>query len=297
MARERSRPTGNDQLSILFRRIRDEAGITHGGEAGRRAGVTQATVSRWEGGRNVPTVEQAKNYARALDADPAVTRQLVELITDLRTNHQAGKPGPRGGGATFQNRVHRLEAAAADIAVFHPLLIPGALQTAAYARAVFSSGGLSEVEVEARTAARLQRGALLVDPHRHYTFITTNGALGWRSGSRETMARQIDHIADISQRPNIRLGVIPWGTEANVYPSSGFEIYDGRTIVVGSPSGARFANDPDDTARYNTMIKNLELLAVFDEQARDLLAGTADRYRSGRGSVAGVLVSGPVGGA
>ena len=62
------------------------------------------------------------------------------------------------------------------------------------------------------------------------------------------MARQIDHLADVSQRPNVRLGVIPWGTEATVYPSSGFELYDRRTVVVGLPSGARFLN-PDDPGR------------------------------------------------
>ena len=40
--------------------------------------------------------------------------------------------------------------------------------------------------------------------------------------------------------------MIPWGTEATVYPSSDFELYDRRTVVVGLPSGARFLNDPDE---------------------------------------------------
>lgn len=282
MARERSRPIGNDQLSTLFRRIRDDAGITHGGDAARRAGVTQATISRWETGRNVPTAAAAEKYARALNADPGLTRQLVELVTDLRTHHQAGKPGPRAGGVSFQQRIHRLEAAAAYVAVFHPLLIPGALQTAAYARAIFSSGDLDDDEIEARTTARLQRGALLTDPNRRYTFITAYGALGWRSGSNETMARQVDHVADVSQRPNVRLGVIPWATEATVYPSSGFEMYDERTVVVGSLSGARFSNTPEDVDRYVDALAKLEEMSVFDEQARQLLSTVAADYRTTR---------------
>jgi hypothetical protein len=180
----------------------------------------------------------------------------------------------------FQDRIYRLEAAAGSIATFHPLLIPGALQTAAYARAVFSSGDLDADEVDARTASRLQRGTLLADPHRRYTFITTYGALGWRSGTPETMARQIDHLADVSQRPNIRLGVVPWGTEANTYPSSGFEVYDGRTVVVGSPSGTRFHNNPDDVAHYLTMFAALEKIAVFGDEARAVLGRAAADYRS-----------------
>lgn len=279
MTRERSRPVGNDQLSALFRRIRDEAGIRSGSEAARRAGITQATVSRWESGRHVPTAEQAADYARALAARPDLVRELVDLITDLRTNHDAGKPGPRGGGAAFQNRVQRIEAASAEIAVFHPLLVPGALQTAAYVRAVFSSGDLEDAEIEARTAARLRRGALLADPDRLFTFVIPWGALGWRSGSTETMARQIDHLADVSHRPNVRLGVIPWGTEATVYPSSGFELYDRRTAVVGSPTGARFLNDSDEVAQYCTLLDRLEVLAVFDDAARALLSDAAVHYR------------------
>ena len=264
---------------MLFRRIRDDAGISHGGEAGRRAGVTQATISRWESGKVVPTVEQAERYARALAADPAIARELVELVEDLRTNYQAGKSGPRSGGVAFQNRVQRLEAAAAAVAVWHPLLIPGALQTEAYARAVFSSGDLPADDVEARTAARLQRATLLGDPSRHYTFITTSGSLGWRAGDPETMARQIDHLADVSQRPNVRLGVIPWGVEATVYPSSGFELYDGRTVAVGSPTGAQFQNDPADVDRYAGMLAALEGLAVFGDAVRELLGRAASGYR------------------
>ena len=281
MARQRSRPAGNDRLSVLFRRIRDDAGISHGGEAGRRAGVTQATISRWESGKVVPTVEQAARYAEALSADPEVARELVDLIEDLRANHQAGKSGPRSGGVAFQNRVRRLEAAAAAVAVWHPLLVPGALQTEAYARAVFSSGNLSPDDIEARTAARLQRGALLADADRRYTFVTTWGALGWRAGGPETMARQIDHLADVSQRPNVRLGVIPWGVEATVYPSSGFELYDGRTVAVGSPTGARFLNEPGDVGRYVAMLAALEDLATFGDGARELLGQAASHYRQG----------------
>jgi transcriptional regulator with XRE-family HTH domain len=263
---------------VLFRRIRDDAGIGHGGEAARRVGVTQATISRWESGKVVPTVEQASRYAEALSADPGVARELVTLITDLRTNHQAGRSGPRGGAA-FQNRVHRLEAAAGTVAVWHPLLVPGALQTEAYARAVFGSGDLPPGEVEARTAARLQRGALLAEPSRQYTFITTWGALGWRAGEPETMARQVDHLADVSQRPNVRLGVIPWGVEASVYPSSGFELYDGRTVAVGSPTGARFLNEPTEVARYVAMLGELANMAAFDDAAREVLFRAARDYR------------------
>ena len=93
------------------------------------------------------------------------------------------------------------------------------------------------------------------------------------------MARQIDHLADVSQRPNVRLGVIPWGVEATVYPSSGFELYDGRTVAVGSPTGAQFQNDPADVDRYAKLLAALEGLAVFGDAVRELLGRAASEYR------------------
>ncbi len=73
--------------------------------------------------------------------------------------------------------------------------------------------------------------------------------------------------------------MIPWGTEATVYPSSGFELYDRRTVVVGLPSGARFLNDPDDVSQYVGLLGQLEQLAVFDDAARVVLGDAAAEYR------------------
>lgn len=280
MPAQRSRPVGDDELSTLLRKIRDDAGITSGAEAGRRAGISQSTVSRMEAGRTVPTPEEARRYAEALGAAPATTRRLIRVIDDLREQHRASTPARVGvsRGPAHEQRVLRNETGAARIEVFHPLLIPGALQSEAYVRAVFSSGDLPAEAVEARTAARLERARLLDDAGKRFTFIITSGALGWRAGSATVMTRQIEHLIAASQRPNVRLGVVPWGTEASVFPPCGFDLYDERTAVVGVVGGAAYYSDPDDVARYVTMFAALQDLAVFDAEAKDLLRSTARRY-------------------
>jgi hypothetical protein len=165
--------------------------------------------------------------------------------------------------------------------VFHPLLIPGALQSEPYVRAVFSSGDLPVDVVEARTAARLRRADLLTDNDRGFTFLLTQGALGWRpAGSPEVMAAQLEHLVDVSRRPNVRLGVIPWGVPAAVFPPCGFDVYDSHH------------NDPDDVAQYVAMLDELEQLAVYDAAVRDLLLGLVAEYRrsaaNGSGDNAGL---------
>jgi transcriptional regulator with XRE-family HTH domain len=282
---------GDDELSRLLARLRDDAGLS-GAAAAQRAGdgFSQSKISRWESGRMTPSLGDVERYARALGASSQVRRRLVALAHDRHDQHRATTPARVGvsRGAAHEQRVLRNESAARQIAVFHPLLIPGALQSEAYVRAVFSSGGLPVDVVEARTAARLRRADLLGDDQRRFTFLLTQGALGWRpAASPEVMAAQLEHLVHVSRRPNVRLGVIPWGAPATVFPPCGFDVYDARTVVVGVVGGAAYYNDPDDVARYLAMLDELEQLAVYDEAMHDLVLGLVAEYRRSAANGAG----------
>jgi hypothetical protein len=270
-------------MAKLLRKIRDDAGITSGIEAGRRAGFSQAKISRMEAGRLVPSPADAERYARALGASAALRRQLVAMARDLHEQHRASAPARVSvsrSAAAHEQRVRRNEARSAHISVFHPLVIPGLLQTEDYIRAIFTSGTLSRSEIEARIAARLLRAEILDEPERQFTFILTAGALGWRVGSPEVMARQIEHIAEVSRRPHIRIGMIPWGVEVNIFPPCGFDLYDEHTVVVGVVGGSAYYNDPADIARYVAMLTALKRLAVFEDEARAELHRIASKYRA-----------------
>ncbi|HEU0087989.1 MAG TPA: helix-turn-helix transcriptional regulator [Pseudonocardiaceae bacterium] len=281
MPRGRSQPVAHSEIAKLLRKIRDDAGVTSGIEAGRRAGFSQAKVSRMEAGRLVPSPEDADRYARALGASAAVRRQLVAMARDLHEQHRAAAPArvSVSRSAAHEQRVRRNEARARRIAVFHPIVIPGLLQTEEYIRALFASGDLPTATAQARVTERLLRAQILDEPGRQFTFLLTAGALGWRVGSPETMVRQLEHIAEVSHRPQIRVGVIPWGAKATVFPPCGFDLYDEHTVVVGVVGGAAYYNDPADVARYLAMLTALEGLAVFGDEARAELRLIAAKYR------------------
>jgi len=280
--RGRSQPVAHSEIAKLLRKIRDDAGVSSGVEAGRLAGFSQAKVSRMEAGRFVPSPQDADRYARALGASAALRRQLVAMAQDLHEQHRALAPARVSlsrSAAAHEQRVRRNEARSTHISVFHPLVIPGLLQTEEYIRAVFTSGTLPQPEVDARVAARLARAEILEEPGHQFTFVLTTGVLGWRVGSPEVMVRQIEHITELSWRPHLRVGVIPWGVEATVFPPCGFDLYDEHTAVVGVIGGSAYYNDPADVARYVAMLAALERLAVFGDAARGALRKIADQYR------------------
>ncbi|MGH3777470.1 MAG: Scr1 family TA system antitoxin-like transcriptional regulator [Pseudonocardiaceae bacterium] len=283
MPRGRSQPVAHGEIAKLLRKIRDGAGVTSGIEAGRRAGFSQAKVSRMEAGRFVPTPEDADHYARALGASATVRRQLVAMARDLHEQHRAATPARVSisrSAAAHEQRVRRNEARSRHISVFHPIVIPGLLQTEEYVRAIFTSGTLTRPEVEARVAERLLRAQILEEPGRQFTFVLTAGALGWCVGAPEVMARQIEYIVEVSRRPHIRVGVIRWGVAAKVFPPCGFDLYDEHTVVVGVVGGSAYYNDPADVARYVAMLAALERLAIRGDEARAELRRVADEYRA-----------------
>ncbi|MGH3868288.1 MAG: helix-turn-helix domain-containing protein [Pseudonocardiaceae bacterium] len=282
MPRGRPQPVAHSEIARLLRKIRDDAGISSGIEAGRRAGFSQAKVSRMESGRLVPSPEDADRYARALGASTAVRRQLVVMARDLHEQHRAAAPArvAVSRSAAHEQRVRRNEVRATRTAVFHPIVIPGLLQTEEYIRALFASGDLPAAAAQARVAQRLLRAQILDEPGRRFTFLLTAGALGWRVGSPEMMVRQVEHITEVSRHPQVRVGVIPWGAEATVFPPCGFDLYDEHTVVVGVVGGAAYYNDPADVRRYVAMLAALEGLAVFGDEARAELRLITDKYRS-----------------
>lgn len=204
------------------------------------------------------------------------------MARDRHEQYRAASPArvSVSRSADHEKRVRRNEAQAARIGVFHPVVIPGLLQTADYIRAIFTTGGLPTAAIDAKIAERLARAEILDEPCRQFIFVLTAGALGWCVGDPGVMTAQLEHLIDISQRLHVRIGVIPWGTPAAAFPPCGFDVYDEATVVVGVFGGSTYHNDPTDVARLVAMFTALEGMAMWDDQARAELWRVAEQYRA-----------------
>lgn len=275
-----NQPEGRDELSRALRTLRKTAGLS-GVEAGRRIGQTQASISRFENGRFVPTPEAVDALCRAYGAPAAERRRLVRICRDVREDTQpAARVVIQRGAARMQERIGRIERASATVRHFHPAVVSGLLQLPDYMRTIFAAGDdLSPAEVQAAVQARLARQVLLDEPGRSFTFILSEGPLRWQVGSPQLMAAQLDHLAAAAERPNVRIGVIPWTTSVEVVPVAGFDIFDERACVVGTDAGTTFLTDPRDVASYVRLFADLSAVASFDGDARAVLRRIAGEYR------------------
>lgn len=157
-----SLPRGQDELSETLRRLRKVAGFS-GVEAAKRIGQTQASISRFENGRFVPTPETVEALCRVYGSTMAERQRLVQLSRDLREDvRPAARVIIQRGAARMQERIGRIERTSVTMRHFHPAVVSGLLQLPDYARVIFSAGGdLSADEVRTVVDRRMARQALL----------------------------------------------------------------------------------------------------------------------------------------
>ena len=180
------------------------------------------------------------------------------------------------GLAAVQEDVRSLEATARTLRNFQPGIIPGLLQTAAYARRILSFA-VDAPDVGPAVAARLGRQEILHEPGRSFEFLLTEAALRYRPGPREVLTAQLDHLAAVATSETISLGVIPAEAEMHAITRCGFIIYEDRIddlppfAIAETPHASVYANDPADVEVYRDQLAAFRQSAVYGAGALEIV--------------------------
>jgi transcriptional regulator with XRE-family HTH domain len=272
---------GRDRLARGLREARARVGVS-GTETGRRAGMSQSKVSKIERGLLLPSVDDVAALCDVYEVLGNERMELLALAGDLRQEASSRVIMARGV-SQFQRRINGLTEAASLIRTFHPVLVPGALQTRGYTRCVFADPRrqVSEEEAEASIEARQERRRGLFEGVTRHRLIVPEGALRWQAGSAEVMADQVEDIAKVIARSeNATVGFIPWTTPAHVFPGHGFNIYDEDAVMAGTETATATITGAADIATYVELFGELEKLACFGDEAIGHLERIAGEYRA-----------------
>ena len=268
---------GRDELGRSLYAARRAAGLGQV-EAARRAKTSQNKVSRVENGKGLLTEAEAAALLAVYGVHDEERRRIMTLVQTARAGHIDSRVILQRGAHHFQERVRQLDEQSRLVRSFAPTAVLGILQTRAYAHVVFTQR-MTEEQAAPAIASRIQRHRTLDDPDRHWILLQAEGALRWNLGGSAVMVEQIERIATAIDRPNVRLGIIPWHASARVLPLHGFHLYDHRAVVVGTRSGTAIMGERD-VPDYEALFGELQHLAVFDNDARELLGRIANDYRS-----------------
>lgn len=268
-----------DELGQALLDAREAAGVSQA-NAAEAAGIKQSKLSRVEHKQgHLLTTEQATALLSLYGVHGEERRRIMTTIEASRTEHlDARVIIQRGGAHHFQERFRLLGKQAKQVRSFVPTAAIGYLQTDAYMRIVFTQR-MTDEQAAPAIRKRVEQQRLVDDPDRQWVMIQTEGALRWNVGGPVVMAEQVDRIAAAVDRPNVKLGFIPWRTPVDFLPMTGFHIYDRRAVVVGTWSGTAIIRNSEEIEMYEGLFERVSRLAVFGDEVRAELRRIADEYR------------------
>ncbi|GAA0844264.1 helix-turn-helix domain-containing protein [Streptosporangium amethystogenes subsp. fukuiense] len=182
-----------------MRRLREAAQLSQSA-VGRRLGCTQTQISRLESATRTPS----KSDAERLDALFGTNGSTY--FVDLREHIVARYGGP----VWFMSWAQEVEPFALVMRSWDPLLVPGLLQTEAYARAIFKHAPrITPEEIEERVKARMWRKKILEgdNPPLFLTLIDES-VLRRNVGGPEVMWEQLTYLLEIAQRPSVSVQLV-----------------------------------------------------------------------------------------
>ncbi|HWE88758.1 MAG TPA: helix-turn-helix transcriptional regulator [Pseudonocardiaceae bacterium] len=196
---------------------------------------------------------------------------------------EADKPGwlLRTSAAEQIETLRRLEQRADSITVFHPLLIPGLLQTAPYILAVLNEiGGLSQDEAKDRLAARIQRQDVLRFPVTPFTALIAEDALHHRVGGKQVLRDQLKYLLEAGGKPKITIRIVPnldRGHPGMDGPIVRLNLPDRRGVVhLESREYTHFLETKRDIDSYDHVIEQLTAVALDESASARLIADVVD---------------------
>lgn len=267
------------RLSAELRRLREQVGLS-GRQLAEQIGISQSKISRIESGATMPTVPEVSAWAAAVGAPASATEKLL-MLTDAAYTEVHPWDSAMRGRTHLQDDIQEIENRAGTKLVYEPSAVPGLLQTAEYARRVFTifEPTYAELDIPAVVAGRLDRQIALFDQGQRFGFLITEAALRLRIGPPAMMASQLDRIGSLSTLENASIGLIPQDAPAVTHVPHGFVIFEptdrekGDALVLVETVHANLTvSEPGHVALYRRQWSLLEQMAVYDDAARDLLA-------------------------
>ncbi|QJT02472.1 helix-turn-helix transcriptional regulator [Streptomyces asoensis] len=180
------------------------------------------------------------------------------------------------------------EAIATAISEYAQMLIPGLLQTKAYATGVFRAYKPTALdgEIDDLVATRLERASLLADPTTPLLWVILDEAVLRREvGSGTVMAEALRHVADLARRRRIIVQVLPFGAGAHASMHGSLKLMEFEDApplsFVEAPDMGKLLDDPAAVARHTLMFNLLQATALSPQQSLALLESVAQDYEHG----------------
>jgi transcriptional regulator with XRE-family HTH domain len=272
-------------LALELRRLRTVKNISQQGAA-KQCGWSGARLSYLENGQQpvvesdldkllelyeVPEPERGRYYGAVHRSHTSAWWERFEFLVDDWISLYVG-----------------LEQGAKAIHTYETAVMPGLLQTPAYATAIMRSGlrHRSSREIDRLVELRTERRAILTegtDP-TEFDVVLDESVLYRTPEDREVLRGQLEHLLEMAERPNVTLRVLPLDGGVQTFSPGPFSLLtfpweqpDPGIVFLEHRGGAVYLEEFDEIERYALAFEGLTDLALDAKESLATVRETLER--------------------
>jgi transcriptional regulator with XRE-family HTH domain len=268
------------RLARALRNLRAKADLTID-QVAEKIDLSASTISRLETAQAPARRGDIRELLDIYEATDTQRDELLQLAGQSRQQPwwQEYKDLPNAAAAD-------LEAQATIIRQYSALLVPGLLQTEAYAweilRAVRGDDGAENLERHLKL--RMNRQTLLREHDSpEYVVVLDEAVLRRAVGGRKVMHVQLQRLIEASSLPNVSLRLLPFSVGAHAGVDGEFTIFsyekdpdavyeDPDVVYVDNIGGGAYIEDRTITNQYNRTFEHLLETALDPVRSNQVLA-------------------------
>jgi len=288
MAAHKNPTVHRHQLGAELRRLRVSAGLTVK-DAAKALTCDPSRVSRIELGRGT-AVAKADDVRTLCGLYGVTDPEKIAILLDMVTTSK--RPGwwqtYEGVLPSGLDTLMGLETTAVIERAWEPLLVPGLLQTADYARAVLHSARTHRpADIDELVQVRERRAQLLADrePMRPLELwaVMDEVVLRRPMGGPAVMRQQIMHLREMAELPNVTVQVYPFEKHSHPGLGGAYSMLEfdtsGPVIYVDSPAGNLYMEKQGDVRRFTNDFDLLKASALDPDESAALLERAAEEMQ------------------
>lgn len=263
-------------LGAELQEIRKLSGLSTR-QLAEKLGNHNVTITRWETGHYPPSVEDTATLLGTLGITGEHRDEILAMARDAADPNWLSPGVDKQLGALMD-----FERNARRITEVSPLIIPGLLQTADYARGIMLAAGQDRGEADQRVALRMGRRDVLTrrDPVELVAVIGEY-ALRYPPCDRRVMADQLHELRQWAHHPHVTVQVLAARGEWSPALDGPFLLLEfAKTLPIVHLEHHRSSlslYDKKDVADYQTAADIVRRVAMDPQESADLISDIADR--------------------
>lgn len=268
-------PSSNPRalLGCELRHARERKGISQ--EAlGAPLFVSGSFIGQLEAGTRRMHLEYAAHFDEVLDTGGFFARNCKAVAKSKYPDHFA--------------EAAEAEAVATAIREYAAALVPGLLQTKAYAEAVFRAyhPTAPSEKIDALVVARIERAHLLDDPTTPLLWaILDEAVLRRRVGGSPAMAEALHRVAALARKHRAIVQVLPFDCGGHASMTGSLKLMEFEDApplsFVEGPDMGKLLDEPATVARHTLTFSLLQAAALSPKESLALIEAVAQDYEHG----------------